>query len=102
VEKRAASSSKWSTRCSLHLSGPIDAEEIRPAPSSKESSLCSLADTPHIGNNSEEADTVSAESIERLILLTSNSRNQQESDDEAVDLTEPRLESFCMTNIKTP
>lgn len=106
MEKRAASSSKWSTRCSLHLSGPIDAEEIRPAPSSKESSLCSLAvnidSTPRIGNNSEEADTVLAESIERLILLTTNSRNQQESDDEAVDLTEPRLESFCMTNIKTP
>ncbi|KAE8038826.1 hypothetical protein FH972_011298 [Carpinus fangiana] len=106
VEKRSASSSKWSTRCSLHLSGPIDAEEIRPAPPSKESNLCSLAvnidSTPRVGNNTEEADTVSAENIERLILLTSNNRSQHDSDDEAVDLTEPRLESFCMNNIKTP
>jgi hypothetical protein len=106
VEKRPASSSKWSTRCSLHLSGPIDAEEIRPAPPSKESNLCSLAvnidSTPHVGNNTEEADTVSAENIERLIRLTSNNRSQHDSDDEAVDLTEPRLESFCVNNIKTP
>jgi hypothetical protein len=106
VEKRPASSSKWSTRCSLQLSGPIDAEEIRPAPLSKESILCPLAvnfdGTPRVGNNGEEADTVSAEYIERLILLTSNSRSRQDSDDEMVDLTEPRLESFCLSNIKTP
>ncbi|XP_059429501.1 receptor-like serine/threonine-protein kinase NCRK [Corylus avellana] len=106
VEKTPASSSKWSTRCSLQLSGPIDAEEVRPAPPSKESNLCSLAgnidSTPRVGNNTEEADTVSAENIERLILLTSNKRSQHDSDDETVDLTEPRLESFCMNNIKTP
>ncbi|XP_065045747.1 receptor-like serine/threonine-protein kinase NCRK isoform X2 [Musa acuminata AAA Group] len=37
---------------------------------------------------------VSAEHMERLILLTSNGRSWRSSDDETVDLTEPRLESF--------
>ncbi|KAF3958267.1 hypothetical protein CMV_016809 [Castanea mollissima] len=96
-----APASKRSNHCSLQLSGPIDTEEIRPASSSKESTESSLpVDIDrmlHVGIN-READTVSTEFIERLILLTSNSRSWHASDDEPVDLTEPRFESFRVAN----
>lgn len=96
-----APASKRSNRCSLQLSGPIDTEEIRPASSSKESTESSLpVDIDRmlrVGIN-READTVSTNFIEKLILLTSNSRSWHASDDEPVDLTEPRLESFRVAN----
>ena len=99
--QRPAPASKRSNRCSLQLSGPIDTEEIRPASSSKESTESSLpVDIDrmlHVGIN-READTVSTDFIERLILLTSNSRSWHASDDEPVDLTEPRFESFRVAN----
>lgn len=103
MDKRRAPSSK---RCSLQLSGPIDVEETRPAaPSNKESTLCSPAvevdSIVCVGDDSYEADHVSAEYIESLILETSNISSWHASDDE-VDLTEPRFESFRMANIKTP
>ncbi|KAJ8751346.1 hypothetical protein K2173_016537 [Erythroxylum novogranatense] len=48
------------------------------------------------------AETVSTEHMERLILLTSKARSWRATDDEAVDLMEPRLESFCMVNLGSP
>ncbi|KAG2673973.1 hypothetical protein I3760_13G114400 [Carya illinoinensis] len=102
MEKRPVPSSK---RCSLQLSGPLDGEETRPTPSSKESTPCSLAvevdSTVCVGEHSDEADHISLEYIESLILETSNSSSWHAFDDE-VDLTEPRFESFRMANIKTP
>ncbi|XP_058101695.1 receptor-like serine/threonine-protein kinase NCRK isoform X2 [Magnolia sinica] len=50
----------------------------------------------------KEADTVlSAEYIERLILLSSKARSWRAQDDEAVDLTEPRFESFLEANVRS-
>ena len=43
-----------------------------------------------------------AECMERLVLLSSNARSWRVPDDEAVDLTEPRFESFHMANVKSP
>ncbi|XWS74305.1 hypothetical protein CRYUN_Cryun02cG0203400 [Craigia yunnanensis] len=43
-----------------------------------------------------------AECMKRLVLLSSNARSWHVPDDEAVDLTEPRFESFHMANIKSP
>ncbi|CAN1253102.1 Receptor-like serine/threonine-protein kinase NCRK [Linum perenne] len=54
-------------------------------------------------NNIEKpADAVSAEYMERLILLTSNARSVRASEDEVVDITEPRFESFRVANMKSP
>ena len=104
--QRSAPAGKRSTRCSLQLSGPIDAEEIRPATLSTESPPSSLpVDIDRnlcVRNNSRKADTVSAEYIERLMLLTSNNRSWRASDDETVDITEPRFESFRVASTKTP
>lgn len=43
----------------------------------------------------------SAEYIEGLIMLTSSNgrRSWQSSDDDIVDLTEPRFETFTQTNV---
>ncbi|KAK6936066.1 Protein kinase domain, partial [Dillenia turbinata] len=79
--KRTTSNDRWSPRCSL--------------PVSIDRALC-------IGNYRIEADHLSAEYIERLILLSSKARSWHTQDDETVDLTEPRLESFCMANFKSP
>ncbi|KAJ4726065.1 putative Kinase [Melia azedarach] len=54
------------------------------------------------GGNSKAADTVSADYMERLILLTSKVERSHSPDDEIVDLTEPRFESFCMNNTSAP
>ncbi|KAJ0084146.1 hypothetical protein Patl1_30663 [Pistacia atlantica] len=54
------------------------------------------------GSNSIEVETVPAEYVERLILLTLKARSGRAPDDETVDLTEPRFESFCMANVKSP
>lgn len=53
---------------------------------------CDAAELRH--NTSVEQSTVSPEYIERLILLTSRSGSWRATDEEAVDLTEPRFESF--------
>ncbi|KAK3002815.1 hypothetical protein RJ639_019193 [Escallonia herrerae] len=71
-------SSRWAARCSLPLN--IDR------------TLC-------IEMKEKEADTASAECLERLIFLASNSRSWRVQDDEAVDLTEPRFESFHVANV---
>jgi len=41
---------------------------------------------------------LSAEYMEKLILLTSSTHSWRPSDDETVDLTEPRFESFVQPN----
>uniref|UniRef100_A0A6N2KGK6 non-specific serine/threonine protein kinase n=1 Tax=Salix viminalis TaxID=40686 RepID=A0A6N2KGK6_SALVM len=46
----------------------------------------------------EGEDNISTKYMERLILSTSKTHIWGASDDEAVDLTEPRLESFCVEN----
>lgn len=47
----------------------------------------------------KEAGCVTVEYIEKLILLASNARSWHSQEDETVDLTEPRFESFCMSNV---
>lgn len=44
----------------------------------------------------------SAEYMDGLILLTSKTRSSHALDDETLDLTEPRFESFCMDNVDSP
>ena len=82
----------------------IDAPELGRETSVKRSALSSLPlDAEHtlsVGHNVLEVDTVSSEYMERLILLTSKARSWRAVDDQAVDLTEPRLESFRMTSAK--
>jgi len=57
---------------------------------------------PCVGNKNKEEDAVSAEYIESLILLTSKSNSSHASEEEIVDITEPRFESFCMTDGTVP
>ncbi|KAI4322281.1 hypothetical protein L6164_021992 [Bauhinia variegata] len=83
------------------LQEPQDADKQRKDPSSKYSARYSLPLNIDrnlcAGNKTQKTDTVSAESME--ILLTSKSLDDDEA--EVVDLTEPRFESFCMTNISS-
>ncbi|ESW04270.1 hypothetical protein PHAVU_011G081200 [Phaseolus vulgaris] len=55
-----------------------------------------------VEDKSKEADPVSAEYMESLILLSSKSDSSYVSEEEIVDLTEPRFESFCITTGKAP
>lgn len=80
-ELRRAGTNKWTDRCSL----PLDIDRT----------LC-------IEDNQPKAESVSAKYIERLIIMTSNARSCRDPVDEIVDLTEPRFESFCMANGKSP
>ncbi|XP_010253728.1 PREDICTED: receptor-like serine/threonine-protein kinase NCRK [Nelumbo nucifera] len=88
-------------RCEEVSSVPIDAEDLRRCPNryslplSVDRNLC-------VEDSKKEADSVmSAECIEKLVLLTSKARSWRVPEDETVDLTEPRFESFCMTNIQS-
>lgn len=71
----------FSARCSL----PLNIER----------NLCAATEA-------KEANNVSSEYIERLILLSSNGRSRHAHDDEAVDLTEPRFESFRVGSVRDP
>ncbi|KAK9168783.1 hypothetical protein Syun_000923 [Stephania yunnanensis] len=78
-ERAQPISGRWSARCSLPLK--IDR------------TMCTVNTT----NDGDAA--LSAEYIERLVLLTSKARSWRGTpDDETVDLTEPRLESFWQVN----
>ncbi|XP_028807985.1 receptor-like serine/threonine-protein kinase NCRK isoform X2 [Neltuma alba] len=83
-----------------------DAENQMQAPSSESSNQNSLPlginHNMNVGNKNEEVETVSSEYMESLILLTSEKEGRHGSDDETVDLTEPRFESFCLTNSNSP
>nr|XP_048324812.1 receptor-like serine/threonine-protein kinase NCRK [Ziziphus jujuba var. spinosa] len=87
----------------MHV-GVKDSEELRRVLSRKLSARCSLPldieRTLCVENNNEN--TLSAECVERLILLTLKARSGRASDDEAVDITEPRFEAFCMGNVYSP
>ncbi|KAK7312580.1 hypothetical protein VNO77_36535 [Canavalia gladiata] len=77
------------------------AEKQRQTPSSNipthsPSTLDSDQNLCVVHKNKEAA--VSAEYMESLILLTSKSDGRHASEEEMVDLTEPRFESFCITN----
>lgn len=78
-ELKRVLSSKWSARCSL--------------PSDIERTLCD--------ENSKE-NTLSAEYMERLILMTLKARSWRAQDEETVDITEPRFESFSVGNVYSP
>ncbi|EEF32437.1 kinase, putative [Ricinus communis] len=88
------------------VEGSVDAAELRRESSAKQSALGSLPlDVEHtlsVRQKTMEVDTVSSEYMERLILLTSKARSWRVTDEEAVDLTEPRFESFRMANAKFP
>ncbi|XP_031285096.1 receptor-like serine/threonine-protein kinase NCRK isoform X2 [Pistacia vera] len=87
------------------IEASIDAQEL-----GQVASIRSPSCSPPLGNdqklctgsNSIEVETVPAEYVERLILLTLKARSGRAPDDETVDLTEPRFESFCMANVKSP
>ncbi|KAF9596278.1 hypothetical protein IFM89_008513 [Coptis chinensis] len=84
--------------------GPIDAEDLRRTTSRGWSARRSLPITVDhslcLEDGMREGDTVlSAEYIERLILLTSKTRSWRASMDETVDIIEPRFESFFQANV---
>ena len=81
----------------IESAGEAEAEEIKRVTSYKWSPL-NADRTLCADENGKEANTFSAEHIDRLILLTSKARSWRSQDDEAVDITEPRFESFCMEN----
>jgi len=56
----------------------------------------------HVGNEDKDVDTISTEYMKSLILLTSKGEKWHASEEEMVDLSEPRLESFCLENISFP
>ncbi|XP_073056112.1 receptor-like serine/threonine-protein kinase NCRK isoform X2 [Primulina eburnea] len=80
------------------LSDTLEAEEIKQITSEKPARI-SMSSNPGIDfcclKNENETEHLSND-IEKLILLTSKSRSWRLLDDEVVDLTEPRLESFCL------
>ncbi|KAI3901995.1 hypothetical protein MKX01_040398, partial [Papaver californicum] len=79
-ELKRTTSERWSPRCSLPLS--------------LDRTLC-LND-----NNKDGEVALSADYMERLVLLTSKGRSwRAHPDDETVDLTEPRFESFLQANV---
>lgn len=93
-------------RPEVRVTGPIDAESLRRTPSDIWSTRCSLPLSLDrnlcVQDNGKEMETaMSAACIERLILLSSKARSWRAPDDETVDLTEPRFESFCMANIRS-
>lgn len=58
-------------------------------------------DRSRCAGNNDSQDIVSFEHLERLVPLTLKGSNLQVPDDETVDLTEPRFESFCIVNVKS-
>ncbi|KAK7404750.1 hypothetical protein VNO78_05706 [Psophocarpus tetragonolobus] len=81
---------------------PEDAEKQRQATPSKfptHSSLPIYIDhNLSVEKKNKAEDAASDEYMESLILFTSKSEGSCASEEEIVDLTEPRFESFCITN----
>lgn len=86
----------------VHVKEAENAEEQRQVPSNEFAthnlSSLDIDHNPCVGNKNKEADAVSAEYMESLILLSSKSNSSHASEEEIVDITEPRFESFCMTD----
>ncbi|KAK8707774.1 hypothetical protein V6N13_058826 [Hibiscus sabdariffa] len=78
-----------------------DTEEHMPS-TSKSAESSPPSDMNDIGIVSKQIGTLPAECMERLVLLSSNATSLHVLDDEAVDLIEPRFESFHMENVKCP
>lgn len=78
-----------------------DTDEYMPTESTNSIEISLPLRTDGIGTVGKQRDFLSAECLERLVLLSSNTRSWGIPDDEAVDLTEPRLESFDVANIKS-
>ncbi|XP_052194481.1 receptor-like serine/threonine-protein kinase NCRK isoform X2 [Diospyros lotus] len=92
-------------RADKPVESAFGAKEFKGVTSNSLSAQCSLPldiieSKPSVDENGQEVDSLSTEQIERYILLTSKARSLS-SQDEAVDLTEPRFESFCMENISS-
>ncbi|OMO91509.1 putative kinase, partial [Corchorus olitorius] len=90
-------------RHQIVIEDSYDADDQKPATCFKlaESSLgTSRATSGEI--ISKETCSLPAECMERLVLLSSNARSWRAPDEEAVDLTEPRFESFRVGNVKSP
>lgn len=85
-------SSALSMTAEAHINGSEDAKNPKQA----------AITLPSTMNDSTSPCPVSAEYMERLILLTSNARSCHIQDDDAVDLTEPRFESFHMAALTPP
>lgn len=56
----------------------------------------------NVGNENKDAHAVSSEHMESLILFSPKGERWHASEEEMVDLTEPRFESFFMTNPNFP
>lgn len=86
----------------VHVKEAENAEEQRQVPSNEFAthnlSSLDIDHNPCVGNKNKEADAVSTEYMESLILLSSKSNSSHASEEEIVDITEPRFESFCMTD----
>jgi len=56
----------------------------------------------NVGKENKDANTVSSEQMESLIFFSPKGESWHASEEEMVDLTEPRFESFFMTNRNFP
>ncbi|KAL5998646.1 hypothetical protein ACLOJK_009589 [Asimina triloba] len=82
-------------RCEVGRSASERCRDRLSLPLSVDRNLC--------GEVRKEANTgLSTEDIQRLIPLTSTGRSWWAQDDDFVDLTEPRFESFLEVNIRSP
>ncbi|KAK7402114.1 hypothetical protein VNO78_14127 [Psophocarpus tetragonolobus] len=83
-----------------------DLEKQRQAPSSIFPSLnllpLGIDHNINAENENKDVHTVSTKHMESLILFTSTGESWHASEEEMVDLTEPRFESFFMTNVNFP
>ncbi|XVE59079.1 hypothetical protein DITRI_Ditri05aG0016200 [Diplodiscus trichospermus] len=79
-----------------------DTEEHMPTMSAKSAESSLPLGVDGAGTVDKKVGILSADSMERLVLLSSNARSWGVPDDEAVDLTEPRFESFRMADVKSP
>ncbi|EXB38677.1 Receptor-like serine/threonine-protein kinase NCRK [Morus notabilis] len=89
----------------MHTESSEDAEELKRVVSYNLSVQCSVPlDVNHTAIHVEdkEENRISAEYMERLVLLASKARSWRASDDETVDLTEPWFESFHMGSVRPP
>lgn len=91
---------KWTLFLGQHM-GLKEAEELRRDKSGKCSHRCSLPlDIDRNLGVERSEDKATDNFMEKLILLTSNTRSWRAYDDETVDLTEPRFESFSIANAR--
>ncbi|WCJ41004.1 Protein kinase superfamily protein [Euphorbia peplus] len=95
---RSMRAQPYTQKHDLQAQVPINGTELRRNTSVKQldpiSASVGVDGHSHSCSVDAEVNTVSPEYIERLILLTSKARSWRATDDEAVDLTEPWLESF--------